>query len=291
MAQQPGPTVVGGSGVPEMDSGCHGGLSGICVCPPQVSNQVPIWGADGRETAASRLRLRTTWGAGLGGKGSPESSKWADQLQATESGGSKSEHRTRGVGVGLGGGDSTKHGTEANAAGEGAGGHRGLQGPPLLPPPRPPNSLPPLTSRVPWLLGDGARGRGPSCSISQAARLRLRLPIPRGLATHVPPNGGKEGWSEGGHGVSPSLLGTLGGGARGAGRRRGKGKGSGGVPGPYLARRGWQAPSSGHRRCWWPRIRICPGPSPRCSRSAGPLQWGTERVGGWGEGPHTREPH
>lgn len=44
---------------------------------------------------------------------------------------------------------------------------------------------------------------------------------------------------------------------------------------PYLARRGWQARSSVRRRCWWPHTHICPGRSPRCSQSAGPL---------WGEG-------
>lgn len=45
-----------------------------------------------------------------------------------------------------------------------------------------------------------------------------------------------------------------------------------GCSAPYLARRGWQARSSGRRHCWWPRTRICPDPSPRCSRSAGPLE-------------------
>lgn len=41
---------------------------------------------------------------------------------------------------------------------------------------------------------------------------------------------------------------------------------------PYLARRGWRVRSSARQRCWWPRTRICLGPSPHCSRSAGPLR-------------------
>lgn len=70
---------------------------------------------------------------------------------------------------------------------------------------------------------------------------------------------------------------------------RGDGDGAGGSlprPGhgvPYLARRGWRVTSSAPPHCWWPHTRICPGPSPRCSRSAEPL-WGEgRRLGQSGE--------